>query len=525
MKLLILIIIFGAFGIQQVKADIIYSQTTSNEQTAEFGETSNQLPVQQFNLGKTWTLGSITIKIQPTVATTTQFRIAIQGNNSAQFGGGACTYTTGYWLAGYGYFDGTTNIQTIKVNLTEGNLLNNTTDPRCYWAFSVQSTTTKAKLSGNDLTNASTTEYAICSNPFNCNPDVSLNGINDFFYIIQDNTTDTYTPIQTEFTDLYPNNNDIVLDPLVPFSAEWFITNTDIAEMDSFFGWLNGNVRIQATIQDPYNSNWSCQIYTEDFDINTLTTTFNYTFDGTNTLCPNADYNRDYKIIWRMVGTNGLNNMAWSYSTSTYFTVGTTEWEGNINTFVASSTQNKQAQKKHLLIDEGVCLPVFGDFDLSDCILLIIWPDPEFTASELGEIGDKIQTVFPIGIITDFRQIISTTTVGTLAIIDTDLPSALGMGTPHITLDLTNVLDPFLNATTGVFTNTTTASSTDTLYTITYYYWRILCILGFMFYIVTRILGERFALTGMETGRRNYNRQQNKKQEYYDRARSLKNKD
>jgi len=485
MKLLILFIVFGAFGIPHVRADILYSQAIHTTQTEEINTSTTGL-VQTLGTGLTGT-----------IYTVSRYTIGVDTGDGA-------LPIAAYWRL-YECDINYTNCQ-LKMNQSSTggyeneynstkNYITSTGDPTSY-TFN----NTKYYYLWFDSNHKSSYQYGSATNTYNngqCfrdNLTTACTGIADLYFVIQDNIGSTYTPEETGFVEVTPHNNEIIISPDVTFTAEWFITNSDIANMDSLFGWLNGDVRIQATIQDPLYTGWSCQIYTEDFDIDTLTTTFNYTFDGSNTLCPSADYNRDYKIIWRMVGTNGLNNMAWSNSTSTYFTVGTTEWEGNIETFVASSTQNAQAKRKHLAIDEGVCLPVFGDFNLSDCILLIVWPDPEFVSSELGEVSDKIQMVFPIGIITDFRRIISTTTVGTLTIIDATLPSALGIGTPNITLDLNGVLDEFLNATTSEFNNES-ATSTATLYEITNYYWTILCYIGFTLYLIRRILGERFALS------------------------------
>jgi len=117
----------------------------------------------------------------------------------------------------------------------------------------------------------------------------------------------------------------------------------------------------------------------------------------------------------------------------------------------------------------------------------LVIPD-EFVYNEfVGNIKDDMLTHFPIGYITDFYEIISTSTVGNLTVIDATLPSALGMGNANVHLDLTNVLDPILNATTSQFTNES-ASSTETLYTITNRYWSYLIYILAGLYMIGRII-------------------------------------
>jgi len=116
-------------------------------------------------------------------------------------------------------------------------------------------------------------------------------------------------------------------------------------------------------------------------------------------------------------------------------------------------------------------------------------PDNDFTARKLGEMSDTVTNSWPIGYITDFVRIISTTTIGTLTPIDATLPTGLPGAGSHITLDFTNVLDPVLNATTSVFVNSS-APSTDTFFEITNEYWKKICYLLAVAYILARIMGS-----------------------------------
>lgn len=134
------------------------------------------------------------------------------------------------------------------------------------------------------------------------------------------------------------------------------------------------------------------------------------------------------------------------------------------------------------------------DLDLASCGKdLLYWafiPTNDSLAEDGIQIHDIVLSHWPIGYITDFIEIISTSTIGTLTVIDATMPSALGIGTgQHIHLDITGALDQFLNATTSQFNNES-ASSTQTLFEITNHYWSILVWLGALLYILGRIIGQ-----------------------------------
>lgn len=108
----------------------------------------------------------------------------------------------------------------------------------------------------------------------------------------------------------------------------------------------------------------------------------------------------------------------------------------------------------------------------------------------LSRLHENVLTHFPVGYITDFVSIMSTTTASSLTIIDATLPSTLGLGTGNrIQLDLTGSLDFILNATSTIFNNSS-ATSTQTFFEITNYYWKIILYILLAFYIVGRIIGS-----------------------------------
>jgi len=145
------------------------------------------------------------------------------------------------------------------------------------------------------------------------------------------------------------------------------------------------------------------------------------------------------------------------------------------------------------------CNPISGDistlflntnFDLLDCTWLLFLPNDEQITSAINQIKEGFIIRFPIGYLTDFISIVSSSSTVPLTVIDTDLPSGLGLGSSHIRLDLDHVLDFVLYATSTNAFVTASTSATSTLYAITSSYWDKFIYLLVLLYILMRILGN-----------------------------------
>jgi len=143
---------------------------------------------------------------------------------------------------------------------------------------------------------------------------------------------------------------------------------------------------------------------------------------------------------------------------------------------------------------------IFTSFDWYDCVtnvgLLLFVPSSGFQTWFTTTLYDGILTHFPIGYITDFVSIISTTTVGTLTVFEATVPAVLPGGGSHIELNLNGILDQFLNATTGAYM-TAEATSTETLFVITNRYWSYIIYVLALFYMLSRILGSHIIPIGL----------------------------
>lgn len=138
---------------------------------------------------------------------------------------------------------------------------------------------------------------------------------------------------------------------------------------------------------------------------------------------------------------------------------------------------------------KAICSPTTFAFNIGDCILGLFYPSPAHVAGWATSMRDLIGPKFPMGYAYDFYNIISTTTVGSLTVINATLPvGVIGAGS-SINIDLTNSLDFILNATSSQFNNAS-GSSTETFFEITNGYWEIIVYTLLGFYFLRRILGQ-----------------------------------
>lgn len=173
-----------------------------------------------------------------------------------------------------------------------------------------------------------------------------------------------------------------------------------------------------------------------------------------------------------------------------------------ITFMVATSTSADLARQRTLnIIDQVSNVSSTTDFsackiatfDLLPCgadlITYAFVPTSDAISANVQILHDDILIHFPLGYITDFVNIISTTTQGTLAVIDTDIPSGIIGSGSHVHLDVAHSLDYILNATTT--SKFSTASTTGaTFFDITNDYWTKLVYILAFFYILSRIIGS-----------------------------------
>jgi len=121
------------------------------------------------------------------------------------------------------------------------------------------------------------------------------------------------------------------------------------------------------------------------------------------------------------------------------------------------------------------------------CTAFLLIPDSGYLFDSLSNFRDNVSTHFPLGYLTDFIGIMSTTTTSSLPVINATIPDGVIGSGAHIDLDLSHSLDFILYATSSF--SGSGASTTATFYDITSYYWNIICYIALAFYLLSRIVG------------------------------------
>lgn len=288
---------------------------------------------------------------------------------------------------------------------------------------------------------------------------------------IDNSSVATGTPV-TISTDIYINQNDITEDTILRQTVE--LTNAPV--LGNIWGGTGDFVTQQAqTLVYEYD------IDSEGFFTFSTTTTFSQIGERTLTTEIINDVGFFQEIIY---GDDIV------VSSSTSFLVGTTTSGDLITQSISDSLVGLSATGSTTIDTLSVaCSPFSGNFDIVLCAYRMVVPDSQTANALFQETYEMVFTRAPFGYFTDFISIMSTSTVGSLTVIDATLPAGVAGAGSHITLDLTNVLDDFLNATTGSFINES-ASSTKTFYEITSYYWNIIINILFVLYAMRRLLGS-----------------------------------
>jgi len=315
----------------------------------------------------------------------------------------------------------------------------------------------------------------------------------DFIII---SSTDDFSDTSTHIISLYPENGTTTSSGTpVEFEFNYYISPNDLS---SFRGVkvslhnLDQNVLIGADFT-------GSDIYF--YDREPATTSGSHTFSTTTML---ADGN--YAIEAMLEGTTflGIINPFVGFlgtidSQINQFIVGSSTFIGNIsqnsieqvNAIFASTTATSTQALAF------TCSPVSSNistaflnptFSPVECLAFLFIPDASYLRETLTTFKNDVLTHFPLGYLTDAYFILSTTTVATLDVVDTTLPF---FGNPHIRIGLDEgMLDYIYNATTTSFYNASVASSTETFYEYTSWYWEIFVYISLLLYIITRIIGS-----------------------------------
>ncbi len=259
-------------------------------------------------------------------------------------------------------------------------------------------------------------------------------------------------PAGSYFSIVNPENETIAQNSNVTMSASWYITSDDIDRITTLFSNASGKIRVTAEIFDYTSSNWGYNfidyILPTGFETSTTTT---LKFDGTQD--PHLIFGHDYKVIWTATGSNYYNffGPAFSFSTTTYFSVGTTTNSGRIEQVIASSTQATLGTHFASGFSRNACNPTSGDFNVVDCLLSLFIPDTGFYGQSLQNIRTGFLTHQPFGYFTRFVGILNATTTVALPAFTAQIRT--GQSTTTDTMTLTYDMQDIVNGAGAVLSN------------------------------------------------------------------------
>jgi hypothetical protein len=224
-----------------------------------------------------------------------------------------------------------------------------------------------------------------------------------------------------------------------------------------------------------------------------------YSFSSTTVLA-DGNYRLHAELLARGLGSLTHGNFGTFDIVDSQFIVYEETFIGHISATSFSALQSifGSTVGTSTLALSGTCNPFSGsistlfyntEFNPISCLAFLLIPDAGLVYDSLSSFRTNVSTHFPLGYVTDLFSIFSTTTERGLPVIDATIPPGIPGTGASIHLDLAHSLDFILNATTSSFANIS-ASSTDTFYDITSYYWNIFVYISIALYLARRILGS-----------------------------------
>jgi len=308
----------------------------------------------------------------------------------------------------------------------------------------------------------------------------------------------------TRICEYTPEEGSTLASTTVDFFLEAYVSSDDIGSFK----------RVQITLHN-INQNFLGYLLPDVFDSNdifllndTQVPSGNFTFSDTRELDP-GNYRIEACIGRSFAGFyNNLPSFLGGLDcTSHQFIVVDSTFVGNIsqNSFNQLNGILASTSATSTLALAGTCNPISSsistaflntDFSPISCLSFLFIPDSYYLQQSIQNFKDNVSTHFPLGYVTDFYYIVSTTTASSLTVLDAVVPPGIpGAGT-EISLDLTNVLDFVLNATSSSFISGD-ATSTETFYEITSVYWDWFIYISALFYILIRIVGKAIIPTNL----------------------------
>lgn len=212
---------------------------------------------------------------------------------------------------------------------------------------------------------------------------------------------------------------------------------------------------------------------------------------GYNSFSTSTTYQKSgrYKVLWKIIKPGFLWDST-LLATTTYLIVGYKSGFDISNDVIDDATNQLIATTTSTAFINA-CNPISGSWDLPNCVATLFVPNSSQMQDVLIMARDGFLSKFPLGYLTDFVSILTSSSTTALPVISATIPQGIPGAGSHIDLSVSSSTFSFLfDETIGQFQNES-ASDTRSFYEITYDYWKVIVYLGLLFYIMGRILGSK----------------------------------
>lgn len=172
---------------------------------------------------------------------------------------------------------------------------------------------------------------------------------------------------------------------------------------------------------------------------------------------------------------------SFSWCSTVYDTISTTSLMSN---FATSSVFTPELVNQGVADNCNILSPFY--FSAQLCISYLFIPNSQQIDNNINTLKNSFINRVPIGYVTRVYNILNSTSTKSIPVLSATIPTGYPGSGSSISLDVNGVLDDVLdrNPVLGSY-----ATTTETFYSITSYYWNIIVYLLFAFYIIRRIIG------------------------------------
>lgn len=195
----------------------------------------------------------------------------------------------------------------------------------------------------------------------------------------------------------------------------------------------------------------------------------------------------NYRIVAKL--RENIFNITTIDEVSHQFIVGSSTFIGNISQNTYTAINGYYASSSATSTDSlaSACGLFSDSSSVKNCLAFLFVPDGALIYNSLSSFKEQASTHFPLGYVTDFITIISSSASTSLPVLDITIPEGIAGTGASITLDVASIGWIF-NATSSIGTE---AQKGKTIFEIVNPYWEIVCYFAFGFYILRRILGSQ----------------------------------